>query len=404
MKSNRKTPGFSIVTGLLSAFLIALSGFYLTGCGTSRGDEAPPPKLSVPFSTPLYQPVTEWEEYSGRFKAVDRVEVRARVGGYVDKVMFSDGEHVRKGDVLFIIDQRPFRIILDQTEARLEQAKAEKRQAENAYNRVKSLKESKAISREEYDQREQALRVAIAREEAAEADVAQARLNLEFTEVKAPIAGKISEEFVTEGNLVSGGNDGATLLTTIVSLDPIYFYFEGSEASLLKYVRQNNIDSVPEANLPSARIAVKLLDEDDFKHEGSLNFMDNEVDESTGTYRARALVSNSDFVIASGMFGSARVYSNNPKPVIMVPDEVIGTDQSQKIVYVLSDSNKVEARPVVLGPLHNREFRIIRSGLEPNDRVILGNIQKIRPEMEVEPKAKALSLSEEELTANAEAR
>jgi len=390
-----------VLAGLAIGIVVTLSGVYLSGCQTSRGDTAPPPKLKVPVSTPLYQPVTEWDEYSGRFRAVDRVEVRARVGGYVDEVMFRDGEMVKKGEVLFVIDQRPFRIVLDQAEAQMEQAKAEKRQAENAFNRVKSLKESKAISREEYDQREQALRVAVAREEAANADVAQARLNLEFTEVRAPIAGKISEEFVTEGNLVSGGNDGATLLTTIVSLDPIYFYFEGSEASLLKYIRQNNIDSVPETDDPRARVAVKLLDEDNFQHEGSLNFMDNEVDQSTGTYRARALVSNPDFVIASGMFGSARVYSNNPKPAIMVPDEVIGTDQSQKIVYVLSDSNKVETRAVVLGPLHNSKFRIIRSGLEPKDRIILGNIQKIRPEMEVEPENRALSMNEGELVLTA---
>ncbi|MGV8134496.1 MAG: efflux RND transporter periplasmic adaptor subunit [Mangrovibacterium sp.] len=400
MKS-RKTRKM-VFAGLAIVIVVAFSGVYLAGCQTSRGDTAPLPRLKVPVSTPLYEPVTEWEEYSGRFRAVDRVEVRARVGGYVDKVMFRDGERVQKGDVLFVIDQRPFRIILDQAEAQLEQARAEKLQSENAFNRVKTLKESKAISREEYDQREQALRVAVAREEAARADVAQAGLNLEFTEVRAPIAGKISEEFVTEGNLVSGGNDGATLLTTIVSLDPIYFYFEGSEASLLKYIRQNNVDSIPETDEPRARVAVKLLDENDFQHNGSLNFMDNEVDQSTGTYRARALVSNPDFVIASGMFGSARVYSNNLKPVIMVPDEVIGTDQSQKIVYVLSDSNKVETRAVVLGPLHNSKFRIIRSGLEPKDRIILGNIQKIRPEMEVEPETRMLSLNGKELTAKRE--
>ena len=150
-----------VLAGLAILIVVAFSGIYLSGCQTSRGDTAPPPKLKVPVSAPLYQPVTEWEEYSGRFRAIDRVEVRARVGGYVDKVMFKDGERVRKGDVLFVIDQRPFRIVLDQAEARLEQSKAEKEQAENAFNRVKSLKESKAISREEYDQREQALRVTI---------------------------------------------------------------------------------------------------------------------------------------------------------------------------------------------------------------------------------------------------
>jgi RND family efflux transporter MFP subunit len=255
---------------------------------------------------------------------------------------------------------------------------------------VKELKNSRAISKEEYDQREQSLHVAVAREEAAAADVAEARLNLEFTEVRAPISGKISDEFVTEGNLVSGGSDQATRLTTIVSLDPIYFYFEGSEASLLKYVRENNRPSGPDA-----KVAVKLLDEDQFGHEGSLNFMDNEVDQGTGTYRGRALISNPGFLIASGMFGTARVFSDKPEPAIMVPDEVIGTDQSQKVVYVLNDSNKVEMRNVVLGPLHLNKFRIIRDGLDTKDRVIVGNIQKIRPQMEVEPEARMLSLNQE---------
>ena len=370
-----------------------LSGFYLTGCESSRGDTAPAPAMIVPVATPLYQPVTEWEEYSGRFRAIKRVEVRARVGGYVDQVLFRDGELVKKGDVLFRIDPRPFQIVLNQAEARLEQAKAEKQQAENAFGRVKSLKESKAISREEYDQREQALNIAMAREEAAKADVAQAKLNLEFTEVRAPISGKISDEFVTEGNLVSGGSDQASLLTTIVSLDPIYFYFEGSESSLLKYARKTNGDHGTGAAGPNARIAVKLLDEEEFQHEGSFNFMDNEVDQGTGTYRGRAVISNPDLVITSGMFGSARVFNSDPQPAILIPDEVIGTDQSQKFVYVLSDSNRVEAKPVVLGPLHNSELRIIRSGLNPNDRIIIGNIQKIRPTMEVEPETRKLSMN-----------
>ncbi len=389
IQENRKR---RMIAGIVIGLAVILAGFYLQGCGTSRGDTAPAQaKLKVPVATPLYEPVTEWEEFSGRFRAVDRVEVRARVGGYVERTLFRDGELVRKGQVLFVIDQRPYRITLQQAEAQLEQARAEKRQAENAFNRVKELKNSRAISKEEYDQREQSLHVAVAREEAAAADVAEARLNLEFTEVKAPISGKISDEFVTEGNLVSGGSDQATRLTTIVSLDPIYFYFEGSEGSLLKYVRENN-----SAKGPDAKVAVKLLDEDRFGHEGSLNFMDNEVDQGTGTYRGRALISNPDFLITSGMFGTARVFSDKPEPALMVPDEVIGTDQSQKVVYVLNDSNQVEMRNVVLGPLHNNKFRIIRDGLDPKDRVIVGNIQKIRPQMEVEPETKMLSLNQQE--------
>ncbi len=389
-----KTRKQRILTGA-ALMAVAVSGLFLPACQSSRGDNAPPPKLKVPVAAPLYEPVTEWEEFSGRFKAVDRVEIRARVGGYLNEVMFKEGELVKKGDVLFRIDPRPFHIELKQAEARLEQSKAEELQARNAFERVKSLKNSKAISQEEYDLRLQALNVAVARLQGAEADIAEARLNLEFTEVRAPISGKISDEFVTEGNLVSGGSDQSTLLTTIVSLDPIYFYFEGSEASLLKYIRQNNSDSIQGSTKPQARIAVKLLDEDQFVHEGSLNFMDNEIDRSTGTYRGRAVIPNPDLLITSGMFGSARVYSSHSEPTILVPDEIVGNDQSQKIVYVVGGKNKVEAKHVVLGPLYDNELRIIRSGLDPKDRIVIGNIQKIRPEMEVEPEARMLTQNKE---------
>ena len=390
MKQNSKYRKLS-VAAYTFVLMTILGSLYLTACEPSSGQSAPPALLKVPIAQPLHQSITEWDEYTGRFKAIKRVEVRARVSGYIDEVRVNDGQRVNKGDVLFVIDPRPYSIALRQAEAQLEQARAGQRQAESAFERVKSLKGSKAISQEEFDQREQVLYGAVAQVEAAEANVAQARLNLQFTTVKAPISGKISEEFVTEGNLISGGSDQATLLTTIVSLDPIYFYFEGSESALLKYSRQNLLDSVSGANGLQNQVSVRLLDEHDFQHEGVMNFMDNEIDFGTGTFQGRAIIPNPDFVIESGMFGTARVMNKNPHPAILVPDAIIATDQSQKIVYVLSDSNTVMAKPVELGPLHNSELRIIRSGLNPDDRIIIGNIQKIRPDMEVEPETRSLA-------------
>lgn len=377
-------------------FLLAaiIAGLHLTGCESSVGQNSPPPPQSVPVAKPLHLAVTEWDEYTGRFKAMERVEIRFRLNGFIKDVRFKDGDLVKKGDVLFVVDQRPFKIALRQAEAELEQAKAQQRQAQTAFERVESLKDSRAISQEEYDQRQHQLYAAEARVDAAAANVDRAQLDLEFTVVKAPIAGKISEDFVTEGNLISGGNGQATLLTTIVSTDPMYFYFEGSESALLEYSRQNGENSEGRSQNPSNEIVIKLLDEQEFSHKGQLDFMDNEVDEGTGTFQARAIIPNKNLVIESGMFGTARVLNYEQNKVVLIPDAVISTDQSQKIVFVLSKDNKVVAKPVELGPLHSSELRIIRSGISPDDRVIIGNIQKIGPGMEVTPENSTIAYND----------
>lgn len=387
---------FEIIKGrrgklFLTLLAVITSGIYLTGCDSSKGQQAPPPPMKVPVSKPLHQSIHEWDKYTGRFRAVEKVEVRSRLSGYIAQIKFKDGDMVRKGDVLFVIDQRPFRIALQQAEAQLEQSEAEQRQAQNAFSRVESLQGSRAISQEEYEQRKQALHVASARVKAAQAEVNRARLDLEFTVVNAPVSGRISENFITEGNLISGGSDQATLLTTIVSLDPIYFYFEGSESALLKYTRQNSKDSLRNSVNPNNKILVKLLDEEDFVHEGRLDFMDNTVDFGTGTFQGRALIPNPDLIIEPGMFGTAQVLNKEASKALLIPDAVIATDQAQKIVYVLSEENKVVAKPIETGPLHTRELRIIRSGLTPDDRIIVGNLQKIRPEMVVAPEVRTIA-------------
>jgi len=371
-----------IYKGTFVPLLLIVYILYLTGCESSRGqNNATPPLLMVPVAHPVQQKITEWDEYMGRFRAMERVEIRSRVNGYVEAIKFKDGDLVKKGDVLFIIDQRPFQIALKEAEAQLAQAKAEKKQAESAFERVKALEGSKAISEEEYDQREQALFVAMAKEEATRANVNRAKLDLEFTVVRAPISGKVSEDYVNVGNLISGGNDQATLLTTIVSIDPIYFYFEGSESDLLKYSRNKNGSSDKLSN----KVLVKLMDEESYDHEGRIDFIDNEIDKGTGTFQGRAIFPNPSHMIESGMFASARVENSSSHEAILIPDAAIATDQSRKIVFMLSDSNTVEAKPVNLGPLHNSELRIVRSGVSVDDQIIIGNIQKIRPGMKVNP-------------------
>ncbi|UZR96883.1 efflux RND transporter periplasmic adaptor subunit [Chondrinema litorale] len=365
--------------------LLMLSGLVMIGCSSANSpDSAPASYLSVPVAHPVKMNITEWDEYSGRFRAMKRVEVRARVSGFIDAVKFKDGDMVKKGDVLFIIDQRPFNIALQQAKAQLEQAKAQEKQAQSSFERVKSLQGSKAISQEEFDGREQALYAASAQVEAARANVSNAELNLQFTVVRAPISGKVSEDYVNAGNLISGGTDQATLLTTIVSLDPIYFYFEGSESAFNKYSSYN------EGNIEGSRVTIQLLGEEGFTHEGKLDFTDNEVDLGTGTIQARAILQNSDYSIESGMFGSAKLAGTGEHEAILIPDAVIGTDQSQKIVFVLADSNKVQAKPVQLGPLYNKDLRIVRSGLSTDDQIITGNILKIRPGMTVAPESREI--------------
>ncbi|MEM8906648.1 MAG: efflux RND transporter periplasmic adaptor subunit [Bacteroidota bacterium] len=345
----------------------------------------PPPKLNVEVAKPILKEIIEWDEYTGRFEATERVEVRARVSGYVEAVKFRDGQMVRKGQPLFVIDQRPFQISLQQNKAGLERAKAEFRQAQSNFNRVKSLKDSRAISQEEYDQREQLMVAAEAGVAAAEAQVSRAELDLEFTTVLAPISGRVSRDLVNPGNLITGGDANGTLLTTIVSLDPIHFYFEGSEADLLKYIRLDRTGSRKGSREQANPVLARLLDEEEYVHEGKMDFVDNEVDFGTGTIQGRAIFKNPDYVIESGMFGRARLLGSGKYEAILIPDQIIGTDQSKKFVYVLDENNKIAMRNVELGPLHEQSLRIVRKGLQANDQIVLNNIQKIFPGMEINP-------------------
>jgi len=346
--------------------------------------------LEVETATPVYHNITEWDEYTGRFEASNRVEVRARVSGFLESVNFTDGQQVEKGQVLFVIDQRPFRIELNQAQATYSQALAMLKTAQDNYNRVESLQESGAVSTEEYDRRKQALVHAEASKELAQAKVDHAQLNLEFTEVKAPIAGLVSRDKVNEGNLIDGGSAQSTLLTTIVATNPIHFYFTGSETEHLKYVRlakEGKRGATRSASLP---VQLKLSDEEDFLHEAQLDFVDNEIDQHSGTIESRAVVNNEDHLLEPGMFGKARIVGSDEHKALMIPDEIIGTNQSLRYVYVLGEDHKVSLKNIRLGPLHSNVLRIVRDGLTPHDQLIVNNIQKIRPGMVVSSKPMAI--------------
>ena len=341
----------------------------LAGC---KKDEAPVPQaMPVKVGAPIAKKISEWDEFSGRFQAKDRVEVRARVSGYLDAVKFADGQRVKKGDVLFVIDQRPFSIALDK-------AQAEYALAQRVYARLKGLRGSKAISQQELETSEQQFRTAKSALDAA-------KLNMEFAVVRAPIAGRVSRHLVDVGNMVNGGDTSGTVLTTVVSIDPIDFYFEASEQDLLKYTRLDKSGARESSRTKHRPVFVKLADEKDFVHEGKIDFVDNEVDHATGTLQARAELPNADGMLTPGIFGRLRMAGSGEYDATLVPDDVIGTNQTQKFVFVVNADNVLEPHPVTLGPIYEGGLRIIRDGLKPDDKVVMAGVTMLRPGMHVAP-------------------
>ena len=347
--------------------------------------------MPVEVATPIYENITEWDEYTGRFEASNKVEVRARVSGFLETVNFVDGQIVKKGDVLFTLDNRPFKIALDQANADYGQAQASLKTAQDNFNRVENLRESGAVSIEEYDRRKQALEFAKASTQLSQSRVDQAKLNLEFTRVTAPISGLISRDQVNVGNLIDGGTSNATLLTTIVATSPIHFYFTGSESDYLKYVRLERRGERGAVRTEGIPVFIKLNDETDFVHEATMDFVDNVIDNSTGTIESRAVLENKDLLLEPGMFGKARLMGSAEHKALMIPEHIIGTNQSIRFVYVLGKDNVVTAKNITLGPLHSNGLRIVREGITPEDKVIINNIQKIRPGIAVTPMETSLS-------------
>jgi len=340
----------------------------LYGCSQPSEAQAPPAP-SVTVAVPLVQAVQDWDEFTGRFEATQSVEVRARVGGYVSGVHFRDGDYVRRGQLLFSLDPRPAQAALAAARAQLAQAQAQLALAQSELTRSETLLESQAVSQAEVDTRRGSLQTAQAAIAAANANVRARQLDLEFTRVTAPISGRVSDRRVDAGNLVAGGSSAADVLTTVVSSAPIHFVFDGSEAVLLKYQRQARNGAAP--------IQVRLQDEGDFTRSGTLDFTDNAVDTASGVIRLRAVIPNADGFLKPGMFGQARLAGAGSYNAMLVPDAAIATDQARRIVYVVAADGSVAPKPVQLGPLVDG-LRVIRSGLQRTDRVIINGVQRIQ--------------------------
>jgi RND family efflux transporter MFP subunit len=376
-------------------------GLALAGCDGGAPGAAPaaPPPPQVTVARPVAKAVTEQDEYVGRFVAVDSVEIRARVSGHLEKVHFTDGQLVKQGDLLFTIDRRPFQAELAQARANLAQTKANLAYAVTDLSRGKDLVTRNVISQQTFDQRTQAKAVAEANVLAQEAAVNQAAINLDYTELRAPVSGRIGDRRVSPGNLVMGGVTGTTtLLATIQSTDPIRFEFTADEGSYLRYQRlaRDGPDAVNNAG--KVPVKLKLLDEQIFSHDGRMDFVDNAIDNSSGTIRARAVFPNSRGFFTPGMFGRIQVASGPPAEALLVPDAAIGTEQVRKFVLVVDNENVAQARYVTLGPLIDG-LRVVSSGLEAEDRVVVNGLMRVRPGVKVTPELSTVAAAIERETA-----
>jgi len=379
----------------LGALLIAVS---LSACdrpqAQSKSSPAAAPPPGVTTSQPVVSEIVEWDEYTGRFEAVASVEVRARVSGYVDKIAFVDGQPVKKGDLLFVIDPRPFERAVAQAQAELEQARTRSQNTALDVERGRPLLERKIMSEKVFDDRANLQREAESAVKVAEAKVATAELELAFTRITAPIDGRISRATVSLGSWISaGGAANATLLTLIVTQDPIHIYFDISENNYIKYKRLAERGALAGNDRAGAEVGVALPDETTFAHRGRLDFIDNRLDPGTATMRARAILANADQMFSPGMFARVRLAGTPLQSTVLLPDAAIGTDQANKFVLVVADDGMVSRRVVRLGPLY-QGLRVIRSGVEAQDWVVTSGLQRARPGQKVTANREVLRLSE----------
>jgi RND family efflux transporter MFP subunit len=360
--------------------LVALAGWCGSAVAQSRA-------VTVTVAPPLARKVVQWDEYTGRFEASERVAVRPRVSGYIDKVHFGDGADVKQGDLLFTIDRRPFEIAVDSARADLVRAQAQVTLNQMDYQRAQELVKSAATTVRDLDQRKANLDTAQAQVLSAQAALRNAELNLEWTEVRAPISGRVSDRRVDSGNLVTGGQDGANVLTTIVRLDPIYFVFEGSEADYIRYTRLNSKGQRPSSRVAPNPVRVQLADETGWPHAGRMDFVDNEVNARNGTIRGRAVLDNHDLFLSPGTFGRLQLYGGTVD-ALLIPDKAIVSDQARKVAFTVGPDNKIVAKPVTLGGFA-LGLRVITAGLQPADRVVVDGLANpfVRPGAVVSPEA-----------------
>ena len=381
------------ISGLLRILRVPAALLLLllvAGCDSNppRAQAGPPPAPQVTVAKPAKRLVADRDEYVGRFVAVDAIEMRARVSGYLDAVHFQDGQLVKKGDLLFTIDRRPFEATLAQAQANLAQARANLAYAEADLARGQSLVRGSTITQQTFDQRTQAKRVAEATVAAQDAAVRQAMLDLEFTELRAPVSGRIGDRRVSPGNLVTGGTTGTTtLLATITSIDPIRFEFTMDETSYLHYIRLAGDGEAANRGI-NAPVELKLIDEPKFAHEGKMDFVDNAIDRGSGTIRTRAEFSNPNGILAPGMFARIQVPVGSPNEALLVPDAAIGTEQVRKFVLVVDGENVARPKYVTLGPVV-AGLRVVTAGLEASDRIIVNGLMRVRPGVKVTPQETA---------------
>lgn len=376
------------VPGMRSAallFMLSLgASFLLAGCGKSDTAGAQPQAPTVSVSEVVQREVIEWDEFTGHVEAVEKVEVRARVSGYLERVNFKDGAIVKQGDVLFVIDPRPFQAEVNRLQGELVRAQTRLELAKNDAARAQRLLKSKAISEEEADSRAKGESEGVAAVKAASAALEAARLNLEFTTVNAPISGRADRALITRGNLIQGGAVGSTLLTTIVSLDPVYVYFDGDERTYLKYgklAREGKRVSSREGRNP---VLMGLVTEEGYPHEGYIDFVQNVIDPTTGTIQGRAVFENKQQIFTPGLFARIRLLGSGKYPAVQINDRAVGTDQGQKFVFVVNDKNATEYRAIKLGPIVEG-LRVVREGLKPGERIVVNGLQRVRPGMQITP-------------------
>lgn len=364
-----------------------LAAAVLAACSSQAAPGAAPQAPQVSVAGVVSESVQRWDDFTGRVSAVDSVELRPRVSGYVQRVAFAEGQDVRKGDLLFVIDQRPYRAALEQAQAQLDRARSEASLASAQDARAVNLIEAKAISREDFESRRAASRQGNASVRAAEAAVSAARLDLQFTEVRSPINGRAGRVLVTTGNLAQAD---ATLLTTVVSQDPVYVDFEADERAWLRYGQQAASGQRAVVRNP---VQVGLASEDGFPHTGSVASVDNQVDPGTGTIRARAIVANPDRMLMPGLFARVRLAGSGTAQALLIDDKAVMTDQDRKYVYVIGEGNTAQRRDVTLGSLANG-LRVVETGLKPGDKVIVNGLQKVfMPGMPVAPTTVAMRVT-----------
>ena len=364
-----------------AAFLISAAAIALSACsGSSAPPPPPPPQVTV--AVPLQRDVVDWDEYVGRFEAIQDVELRPRVSGTIDRVLFVNGQRVRAGQPLFTIDPRPYAAALAQAQAQSAKANAALINARSELARADKLLAAQAISKEEYETKQANVRSAAADLAAGQANVSNARLNLGFTTVRSPITGLVSDRRVSKGNFAT---EGTTVLTRVVSTDPIWFSFEGAESFYLKYLRQDRKGERGSSRETANPVQVQLADESGYRWRGRMEFVDNAIDTNSGTIRAHAVIANPDGFLTPGMFGRARLLGSGTYKAMLVPDEAIITDQTRKLVYVVGKDGKASPRPVETGP-QVEGLRVIKTGLTPTDQVVIEGITTLQPGAAVKAK------------------